>query len=216
MKLRVWTDNKSCTWVRFFKQAVRIHGCPHRCRGDYGKENYGVARRMARARPNVSRPFIFGRSVHNQRIEAMWSQINPGCLWFFSDLFGEMEKRHRFNPDNEIHIMALHIVFLDRIQEKLGTWKQVWNNHKIRTAQNRTPNQMIRDDCFEQPDDISDVYGIDWGTDLPQNPNVVEVPQVIDLPDDVIDTVKSTVADFDKHVSADPTGVDSWKFALLY
>ncbi len=65
--LKVNDHQRAATWLQYFKQAMAVHGrIPKRVRGDYGTENYEVAREinMINQKENA---FIFGRSVHNQR-----------------------------------------------------------------------------------------------------------------------------------------------------
>jgi len=52
------------------------------------------------------------------------------------DLFSclDLEADGTLNPDNEVHLFALHWTYLPQLQRHLGFFQEAWNNHKIRTA----------------------------------------------------------------------------------
>ena len=65
--MSVNTNNRAETVLNAFKEAVREFGLPERVRSDKGKENVMVAEYMLMERGVECKPFIAGRSVHNQR-----------------------------------------------------------------------------------------------------------------------------------------------------
>ena len=57
--------------------------------------------------------------------------------------FYEMESCNMLNPLNETDIYCLHYTFLPRISSILDSFASGWNNHKLSTEGNRSPNQLF-------------------------------------------------------------------------
>ena len=119
--LNVSTNNRANTVFRLFHTAVQSYGLPSRVRSYKGRENVEMALFM------LSHPMrdpdrgshIAGRSVHNQRIERLWRDVFVGCTYVFYHLFYHMESSGVLDPTNELHLFALHFVFVPRINENL-------------------------------------------------------------------------------------------------
>ncbi|XP_062613957.1 uncharacterized protein LOC134275702 isoform X5 [Saccostrea cucullata] len=67
--LKISNNNRAETVLRAFIKAVEEYGLPRRVRSDKGSENILVAEYMFQQRGIESKPFIAGRSVHNQRMQ---------------------------------------------------------------------------------------------------------------------------------------------------
>eukprot|EP01039_Chlorochromonas_danica_P004611 gene4611-5055_t len=87
--LRCADNNRASTVLDIFTHAVEdIWGCvPYRIHG--GGENIRIAEYMQQKRPDVRRPYIAGRSVHNQRIERLWRDVTEKVTSFYADLLEE-------------------------------------------------------------------------------------------------------------------------------
>ena len=142
--LQASNNNRSETVLRLFITAVNVFGLPSRVRGDRGGENTGVANFM------ISHPlrgpgrgsFIAGRSVHNQRIERLWRDVFSSCTVLFYNIFWHMEEEHLLDIENEVHIFALHYVFLPRINNALNHFAEAWNCHPLSSERNMSPVQL--------------------------------------------------------------------------
>ena len=75
-----------------------------------------------------------GRSTHNQRIERLWRDVYEGVLSLHYQLFYFMEDNEILDPLSDVHIAALHRVFLPKINSKLEVWRKAWPNHRMRTT----------------------------------------------------------------------------------
>ncbi|KAL0070085.1 hypothetical protein AAF712_002572 [Marasmius tenuissimus] len=182
--IRAHNNNRAETVLDLFVEAVQTHGCPSRARGDHGTENVMVAEFMETMRGQGRGSYIFGKSIHNIRIERLWRDVTLGFgakwKWFFEQL----EQREHLNCANPAHIWLLHFLFLDAINTDAILWAEAWNHHKMSLPQQKSasPNEMFvfgmmengirgmdeiwnyNDDNhvrFESQEDI-DSYGVDW------------------------------------------------------
>ncbi|OSD00093.1 hypothetical protein PYCCODRAFT_1446403 [Trametes coccinea BRFM310] len=89
--------------------------------------------------------YIWGRSVHNIRIERLWVEVTSGFGSKWKVLFQELEAMHGLNVDNDAHIWLLQHLFLDTINHDAEVWAAVWNEHAIsrRGEAHMSPSQMF-------------------------------------------------------------------------
>ena len=100
---------------------------------------------------------IAGRSVHNQRQERLWRDVNYGCTHVFYSLFYYMEQQGILDSTNEMHIFSLHYVFMPRINNNL-MFKNVWNLHGLTTEENKTPTQLWIRGMLQKNCAVSEVW----------------------------------------------------------
>ncbi|XP_049898945.1 uncharacterized protein LOC126389342 isoform X1 [Epinephelus moara] len=136
------TNNRATTVLSQFLKATCHYGLPSRVRSDYGGENLQVALFMNLVQGIERRSFITGESIHNQRIERLWRDVFLHVLQSFYSTFYSLEDSHLLDPSNDIHKLSLSMVFLPEIQKSLELFREAWNNHALRTENNRTPSQI--------------------------------------------------------------------------
>eukprot|EP00794_Sanderia_malayensis_P016370 gene16370-18012_t len=134
------TDNNlASTAAKYFIDGVSEYGFPSTVRGDCGVENYDIARFMISGRGTGRGSFITGRSVHNTRIERLWREVNRIVGHIYSEIFKHMESIGILDSTNEMHLYALHFVFMPRIVRSLEEFHSQWNFRGIRTACSSSP-----------------------------------------------------------------------------
>ncbi len=169
-------------------ESIRHYGLPSRIRCDQGGENVLVAHYMIQHRGEERNSVLIGSSVHNQRVERLWRDSHRCVTAMFYRLFYYLEYNDLLDPIDEVHIFAVHYVFLPRINRALEQFRGAWNSHSLRTEKGHTPNQLftagslrLRNsglsavDFFESVDDN---YGMEEDGAAPDDNEMIVVPQV--------------------------------------
>ncbi|KAG1885297.1 uncharacterized protein F5891DRAFT_970140 [Suillus fuscotomentosus] len=127
--------------------------------------------------------YIWGRSVHNIRIERLWVDLTNGIGSKWKLFLQDLEVSSGLNVDNAHHIWLLHHLFLDVLGREIHGWAEAWNHHRMSTYDHgmSSPHEM----CFLsmlqhgargfevaptfhppedtlQSDEAVAEYGIDW------------------------------------------------------
>jgi hypothetical protein len=133
-----------------FANAINQFHVPHRLRCDHGTENIEVAKWLLGHHGTISNPVLTGLSVHNQRIERLWRDARQSFVGIYHRLFYFMESQGILDPLNEVHMYALHFVYLPRIRRSIEEFVLQWNNHPLSSEQNKTPYQIWIEGFYSQ------------------------------------------------------------------
>jgi len=177
--LEASTNNRAATVLGKFERAVAVHGLPSRVRADRGGENVQVGAFMEHYKGAGRGSFIVGRSVHNQRIERTWVDVNRLVNDVFKAIFLRLEANGCLDTDNAIHMWALHYVFLPRINDRMEYFRQSFNNHALSTEGGRTPNTIFVQDWNHgmsfDPISVDPEYGAEDAVD---ESDIADLPHV--------------------------------------
>lgn len=118
-------------------------------------------------------------------------------LSLFALIFNGLESSGLLDPDIEVHVHALHFIFIPRINRALREITNQWNCHPVSTAQSFSPKQLFISGIFTNGYSPSSEAvdfdllgsGVDDEPDAPQpieqNDYEITVPEIdVVLPDD--------------------------------
>lgn len=142
MYLKCTDNNRASSVSDLFLSATEEYCWPSRVRTDKGGENEEVKRLMLQKRGEGRGSVLQGSSVHNQRIERLWRDMRKMVSEYFRRLFYFLENNAILDAANEVDLLALHYVYIPRINDNLDRFRSAWNNHKLSTEHQKTPNQL--------------------------------------------------------------------------
>ena len=116
----------------FFVEALEKLGAPQMLRTDCGTENNVCAAIQSTIHP-TSNAHLYGSSVTNQRIEALWCKLKPAVAGW-KQHFKQLHENHLYAPQDDNQLSAFRFSFMDLIQETLNGFMLYWNTHHVRQA----------------------------------------------------------------------------------
>ncbi|KAJ6556743.1 hypothetical protein DFH09DRAFT_923366 [Mycena vulgaris] len=96
--------------------------------------------------------YIYGKSVHNTRIERLWLDWTQGVGLKWYDFLMSLEHNYGLDHENPAHIWLVHYLILDAINADREDWVNSWNSHviQIKRGTNRSPVDMFVFGLLEQ------------------------------------------------------------------
>ena len=140
--LKCSDNNRASTVLNLFREGVSHFGLPEHVRSDHGGENVDVWRFMIATHNFNHSCVITGSSVHNERVERLWRDVNRCICSCFADTFRSLESGV-LDPLNEVDLWCLHYIFSPRINKCLSEFKESWNNHALSSEGSKTPYQLF-------------------------------------------------------------------------
>ncbi|KAG1718137.1 hypothetical protein EDB19DRAFT_1899535 [Suillus lakei] len=124
--------------------------------------------------------YIWGRSVHNIRIERLWVDFTNGIGSKWKMFFQDLELNSGLDADNPHHIWLVHYLFLTTLNSEIHVWAETWNNHRMTTYISCPEDILEADASLEE-------YGIDWDAidssripdNLANNPFIAYRPETL-------------------------------------
>lgn len=172
-------NNRSLTSLRYFIFGVQKYQLPSRVRGDRGGENVLISEFMISHQGTERGSYIAGSSKHNTRIERLWRDVKDQVTGYYRGLFNYFETQG-MDITNLCHIFVLQYLFINRINQHLQQFMHSWNNHKISTENNKSPNQILyeRGNTIPPPIDIDEVEYAEINQPLYNEEENNEIPLV--------------------------------------
>ena len=228
--LKCSTNNRSEMVRDEFLTATQNYEWPSRVRTDYGGENVLVWALMEEVRGPNRGSYIAGSSTQNQRIERLWRDVFRAVTHMFYYTFQSMEEAGILDRNSDLHMFALHFIFLPRINRAIDSFTAAWNQHPIRTERNWTPMRIWSNGMIDQRNRdlnaVADVaesaisnddlqwYGYDPQAPLPSDDGLssVNVEDVaVHIPEEVLDQLHREV---DPLQESNVFGIDLYQEAL--
>eukprot|EP00112_Aurelia_sp_Birch-Aquarium-sp1_P026724 Seg968.7 transcript_id=Seg968.7/GoldUCD/mRNA.D3Y31 product="hypothetical protein" protein_id=Seg968.7/GoldUCD/D3Y31 len=136
------TNNKSETVANLFLEATTRLGWPSRIRTDAGGENFEVGQLMVDKWGAQHKAHLVGKSVHNQRIERLWVDVRHCVTQVFMDAIDELILTSEYSPDAVVQKLCIQKIFLPVLNKRFADFIEQWNNHKLSSEHQRSPNQL--------------------------------------------------------------------------
>lgn len=161
----------------------------------------------------------------------MWPDVNRVIVSRFLNIFLFLESNGYLDPDNEIHILALHNVYLPLINNSIDEFVRQWKNHPLTSECHYSPLQLwVRDmvtlrnsgysavDSVLLGDQVLDNYGVKDG--LHEEDAEIETSNVVVVPESPIaleDAACLALQELLHHdVTDDPNGIACYIRVMRY
>ena len=125
-----------------YLNTIRSTGVPRKVVGDKGNKNVNIAasQRFFRRNENDSsagyNSFRYGKSISNQRIEALWSQLRRSCTNWWINFFKDLITLGKYDNTSVVDVECALFSFYGILKSDVNKFVLNWNNHNIRRQLN--------------------------------------------------------------------------------
>ena len=130
------SNNDPLIIANFYLSCINKYNiCPRTLRMNRGSENMYCEELHVFFTGNPE-SFIYGASIHNQRIESLWARLKKFKTSWWIEYFKEMVKSGLYKENVKMHQEALIFCFLPVFQSELNIFMKTWNSRMIRQLAN--------------------------------------------------------------------------------
>ena len=150
----------------------------------------------------------------------MWNGVSN----LYYDLFSFLEEEQELDLQSEVHIWALHYIYLPRINRDLKLFCNQWNSHAIRTEHHRSPLQLFVSEMLALQNSgltaVQEMFSNDMQTASIQMPADMNLENLIQVPETAQPISTQEMRDLSTRVNpldeTDVLGINSFKTTLEF
>jgi hypothetical protein len=100
------------------------------CSGIIDRPEFSMSMSVQSVSLSALQLHVYGKSITNQRIEALWSKLRAHIL-HWRNFFAYLINNGDFEPGNDVHTGCARFCFRALIQQTLDRFTSNWNSHRI-------------------------------------------------------------------------------------
>ncbi|KAH9454748.1 hypothetical protein Pst134EB_014813 [Puccinia striiformis f. sp. tritici] len=151
----------------YYLQLVKeVGGIPQRTTTDRGTETIDLAGHQMNLMGQFGsidpdKCHRFTKSVHNQKIECLWSQLMKQYNSELIRQLYEADKKEYYNPTNPVHHVLFLYLWVPLLQDGLNEWLTNYNSFKRRyDPKSMLPTGCSANVCYENPEEYDGEEGL--------------------------------------------------------
>jgi hypothetical protein len=154
------TNNNPFVVCHYFALTVKkLGGLPSTIRADKGTENVNVERLQVVLRSSnidesarLGTTFLYGKSTHNQRIEAWWSKFRMYGMESWMQHLQSLSDNGIIDTSKALDVQCIRFCYTNLLREELQNIAKLWNTHYVRCSQTHNTQGGRPDVLFYMPE----------------------------------------------------------------